>query len=236
MTRSSRRIGWSSVPGIRRPAWTLITRSETPQPNGGLGLWNTAGLADGVYTLRLVLETKDRGELSTFVTVSIGSNISTNATPTASPTATPTATARHTNFPAAATDHESQGNETVTSSALDGGTYGSTGCSTLVTVSVIGRETGSDDGSSRMTQEPLPPVVHSSTCTASVRAVIRQQRARPGAGDDGARERLPVRSGDRHARPGAGPANRAGSTDATLAPLVGYDGDAGAGGRFPRST
>ncbi len=54
-------------------AWTLLLRSETPQPNGGLGLWNTDGLEDGTYTLRLVIEDRVRGELSTFVVVRIGS-------------------------------------------------------------------------------------------------------------------------------------------------------------------
>jgi len=66
-------------------AWTVLTRSEKPQPGGGLGLWNTDGLPDGTYTLRLVLETKDRGELSTFITVSIGSNTRTSATATPKP-------------------------------------------------------------------------------------------------------------------------------------------------------
>ncbi|MEX2226753.1 MAG: transglycosylase domain-containing protein [Dehalococcoidia bacterium] len=52
--------------------WTLIMRSETPQPGGGLGLWNTADLPAGEYTLRLVLEDRDRGELSTYVVVRVG--------------------------------------------------------------------------------------------------------------------------------------------------------------------
>jgi hypothetical protein len=52
--------------------WSQILRSETPQEGGGLGLWNTADLPDGEYTLRLVLEDRDRGELSTYVVVRIG--------------------------------------------------------------------------------------------------------------------------------------------------------------------
>jgi hypothetical protein len=59
-------------------AWTMILRSETPQPGGGLGLWNTNGLPDGEYTLRLVLETRDRGELSTYVVVRIGNGNNNN--------------------------------------------------------------------------------------------------------------------------------------------------------------
>jgi hypothetical protein len=53
-------------------SWTTLLRSETPQPGGGLALWNTDGVPDGTYTIRLVLETKDRGELSTFITVTVG--------------------------------------------------------------------------------------------------------------------------------------------------------------------
>jgi hypothetical protein len=67
-------------------AWTLILRQETPQEDGGLGLWNTEDLPDGVYTLRLVLETRTRGELSTYVVVRIGSNTRTSPSPQPSPT------------------------------------------------------------------------------------------------------------------------------------------------------
>jgi membrane peptidoglycan carboxypeptidase len=52
--------------------WTLLLRSETRQASGGLGLWNTAGLEPGTYRLRIVLEDSVRGELTTFVTVTIG--------------------------------------------------------------------------------------------------------------------------------------------------------------------
>ena len=52
--------------------WELLIRSEQQQPNGSLGVWNTDGLPAGSYTLRLVLETKTRGELSTFVVVTVG--------------------------------------------------------------------------------------------------------------------------------------------------------------------
>jgi hypothetical protein len=53
-------------------SWTTILRSETPQEGGGLALWNTDGLPDGEYTLRLVLEDRDRGELSTYIVVRVG--------------------------------------------------------------------------------------------------------------------------------------------------------------------
>ena len=67
--------------------WTLITRSTDRPVNNGLGLWNTADLPDGTYTLRLVLEDKTRGELSTFATVTIGANI--RVSPTFTPVPTP---------------------------------------------------------------------------------------------------------------------------------------------------
>lgn len=77
--------------------WKQIIRSETKQPGGGLGVWNTAGLPAGAYSVRLVLETKERGELSTFVTVTIGSGSGSTPgnggpTPRAAPTQPPTPT------------------------------------------------------------------------------------------------------------------------------------------------
>jgi membrane carboxypeptidase/penicillin-binding protein PbpC len=65
--------------------WKTIMRSETKQPGGGLGLWQTTGLPDGTYTLRLVIEDKVRGELSTFVVVTIGDNIRRSPSPTPKP-------------------------------------------------------------------------------------------------------------------------------------------------------
>ncbi len=68
-------------------AWTLLLRSETKQPGGGLALWNTDGLPDGNYTLRVVLEDSVRGELSTFVTVIIGKgDTRVSSTPLPKPT------------------------------------------------------------------------------------------------------------------------------------------------------
>ncbi|MEK7693436.1 MAG: transglycosylase domain-containing protein [Chloroflexota bacterium] len=67
--------------------WKLIVRSEQPQLSGGLALWNIAGLPDGTYTLRVVLEDKKRGELSTFVVVTVGKgDTRTSSTPVPSPT------------------------------------------------------------------------------------------------------------------------------------------------------
>ena len=68
--------------------WKPIFRSTTKQTGGGLGFWDTTGLPDGLYTVRLVVEDSVRGELSTFVVVSIGTggNVRTSPTPAPSPT------------------------------------------------------------------------------------------------------------------------------------------------------
>jgi membrane peptidoglycan carboxypeptidase len=76
-------------------AWTVLIRSETKQPGGGLAVWNTDGLAPGTYTVRVVLEDRKRGELSTFITVTIGAppgggNTGRPTPPTSSPRPTPT--------------------------------------------------------------------------------------------------------------------------------------------------
>ena len=67
-------------------AWTMIASSTTKQPGGGLGLWNTNGLPEGTYTLRLVVTDKKRGELSTFITVTLGPPGNIRVSPTSTPT------------------------------------------------------------------------------------------------------------------------------------------------------
>jgi membrane peptidoglycan carboxypeptidase len=69
--------------------WTSILRTETKQPGGGLGFWDTTDLPDGLYTLRIVVEDSVRGELSTFVVVSVGSGGNSRTSPTPVPTPTP---------------------------------------------------------------------------------------------------------------------------------------------------
>jgi membrane peptidoglycan carboxypeptidase len=68
--------------------WNLIVRSEAPQTGGGLALWNIGDLPDGTYTLRVVVEDKTRGELSTFVVVTVGKG-GAAPSPVPKPTATP---------------------------------------------------------------------------------------------------------------------------------------------------
>ena len=72
-------------PGNPPIAWTEIMRSTTPQTGGGLALWKIEGLPEGTYTLRVVLEDAERGELSTFVVVTIDDD-----TPQRTPTPQPT--------------------------------------------------------------------------------------------------------------------------------------------------
>jgi membrane peptidoglycan carboxypeptidase len=81
--------------------WTLLVRSETPQPGGGLAIWNTRDLEPGTYTVRLVMETSTRGELSTFISVRVGFNNDDDdddgpATPVPNPFARPSPTPRPT--------------------------------------------------------------------------------------------------------------------------------------------
>lgn len=77
--------------GLGNPptAWQLLLRTETKQTTGGLGLWNLADLPEGVYTLRLVVEDSVRGELSTFVIVTVGANGNIRVSPTFTPTPPP---------------------------------------------------------------------------------------------------------------------------------------------------
>jgi membrane peptidoglycan carboxypeptidase len=55
--------------------WKLIERSDDKVTGGELGEWDIDDLPDGEYTLRLVVEDAERGELSTFVIVYVGENV-----------------------------------------------------------------------------------------------------------------------------------------------------------------
>ncbi len=67
-------------------AWRQISQSTQKQTGGELGQWDTSGLADGEYTLRLVLEDAKRGELTTYITVYIGTGGNVRHSPTSTPT------------------------------------------------------------------------------------------------------------------------------------------------------
>jgi len=66
-------------------AWTGITRDTRRVAGGTLGTWNVSGLPPGEYTLRLVLEDAERGELSTFVVVRVGAAAPGRPTPRPTP-------------------------------------------------------------------------------------------------------------------------------------------------------
>jgi membrane peptidoglycan carboxypeptidase len=65
--------------------WTVIAHSDAPVAGGVLGLWNTAALPSGIYTLRLAVEDAQRGELLTFLTVMISHSASPLTVPTPTP-------------------------------------------------------------------------------------------------------------------------------------------------------
>jgi hypothetical protein len=53
--------------------WVSIVTNPNEVSTGTIGAWNTSGLPDGEYTLRLTVLDKEMGELHTQVTVVIGS-------------------------------------------------------------------------------------------------------------------------------------------------------------------
>ena len=74
--------------------WTLIHESSSSVTDSTLGVWDTKGLAPGTYTLRLVVNDRTRGELTTLATVKVSASATATATPRpkGKTTATPTPT------------------------------------------------------------------------------------------------------------------------------------------------
>jgi hypothetical protein len=73
----------------RNPSkWTTIVTNPNPVETGTIGAWNTEGLPDGEYTLRLVVEDDRRQDAVASVVVQIGTG-SPNPTPTGTPRLTP---------------------------------------------------------------------------------------------------------------------------------------------------
>jgi hypothetical protein len=66
--------------------WETLVSSLEPQSGGELAEWDTRGLDDGLYTIRIVLVDSERGILITFVRVNVGENIRRNPTPEPTPT------------------------------------------------------------------------------------------------------------------------------------------------------
>ena len=69
-------------PGASPTGWRTIRQSNSAVSSGTLGSWDTKDLPPGVYTLRLVVTDRRRGQLTATVTVSVGG-------PSATPTSTP---------------------------------------------------------------------------------------------------------------------------------------------------
>ena len=65
--------------------WILIASSESPVADGELGTWETSGLPAGSYTIRLVVEDRLRGEISTRVEVQLAAPTPAAPLPTATP-------------------------------------------------------------------------------------------------------------------------------------------------------
>lgn len=78
--------------------WTLITQSDQ-RKTGELGQWNTDALQSGKYTLRLVLQDAKHGEFSTFVTVTVDSDVGATPSPLAPETPGPSPTPKPGNGP-----------------------------------------------------------------------------------------------------------------------------------------
>ena len=71
--------------GAAPATWTPIQESTSKVESGPLGIWNVQALPPGLYTLRLVVTDRTRGQMITTVTVNAGPP----GTPIASPTAPP---------------------------------------------------------------------------------------------------------------------------------------------------
>jgi hypothetical protein len=57
--------------GASPSSWTEITTSTSPVENGTLATWDTTGVADGVYTLRLTVRDQADNEAQDTVTVTV---------------------------------------------------------------------------------------------------------------------------------------------------------------------
>jgi len=81
--------------GDNPPGWGLLAQQGVVLEDGVLAAWNTWGILNGVYSLRVVaFDHRGNGAASPAVRVTVA-----NPTPTASPTATPTATPTQTPLP-----------------------------------------------------------------------------------------------------------------------------------------
>jgi hypothetical protein len=78
--------------GTSPSTWTPLAARATPVELGSLATWQTAGVAPGLYTIRLVVQDRVRGQLTTSITVYVNQRAPApgqQATPTPTPGRTP---------------------------------------------------------------------------------------------------------------------------------------------------
>ena len=71
--------------GLSPTSWIPVDRKTTPVLNSTIASWNTAGVDDGAYTLRIVLTDSAFGDAVTEMTVVVRNKGSATATPTPRP-------------------------------------------------------------------------------------------------------------------------------------------------------
>jgi hypothetical protein len=75
--------------GANPTKWTTILANPNPIETGTIGAWNTDGLPDGDYTLRLVVQDARRGDQAASVVIKIGKGASAAPTPVGTPRLAP---------------------------------------------------------------------------------------------------------------------------------------------------
>jgi membrane peptidoglycan carboxypeptidase len=75
--------------GASPTSWQLITQGMNQVQAGVLGVWNTLALEPGVYTLRLVVQDRTGGAVTSTVSVNVGPPLSPTVEPTGTPPAAP---------------------------------------------------------------------------------------------------------------------------------------------------
>ncbi len=76
--------------GSSPSTWATISSSTTPVSGGELGTWDVSALPAGVYTLKLTMHDKLRGDLIAYTTVTVSNRVSITPTPSGRRTPTPT--------------------------------------------------------------------------------------------------------------------------------------------------
>jgi hypothetical protein len=75
--------------GLAPSGWTPISQGSVRVESGSLGTWNTLNLPPGAYTLRLVVQDQQRGQVVATVTVNVGAVTPTPPPGTPTPVAHP---------------------------------------------------------------------------------------------------------------------------------------------------